>query len=311
MNPDESTLVLGYIHPDLDAYGCSLAYAELLSRENVSVRAGKSGEPIGEVHFLNKFLQAPLLPTYDPADFARIVVVDTNRPSNLDTRVDPSKVVEVVDHRPGRNIEDFPGARWQIEMVGAAATLIGEKFQQQGVQPSQLSAAFMLAAIISNTLNFKGTVTTERDRQMAEWLGHYALLPNDFATMLFRAKSDLGGDKLNKQLIGDFAQMDEVNGVRVGLGQLELVGGKELLAERELDILVILRQLSRERHLDHIFTTLVDVDAGETYFVAEASETKELLSNALELRFEEDVAVMDRLILRKEFFMDLKRVLGG
>lgn len=311
MIPDKSTLVVGYVNPDLDAYSCAMAYAELLSRDMIHVVAGKCGTPLNEVQFVTKFLQAPLLPTYDPTDFDQIVVVDSNRPSNLDPRIDAAKVVEVIDHRQGSVMNDFPKAKWQIEKVGAAATLIAEKFYQNEVRPSQVSATYLYAAIVSNTLNFQGAVTTDRDSQMAEWLSRYAQLPDDFATVLFTAKSDLTGDKLLLQLVGDFAQMDPVKGLRVGIGQIEMVGAKELIGQRSDEILVTLKSLAEEHDLDFVFTTLVDVEQGHTYFVTESIETQRFLGEALNLKFAENVAVLDKLILRKEYFMELKRVLDA
>jgi len=62
-----------------------------------------------------------------------------------------------------------------------------------------------LGAIISNTLNFKGSVTTDRDKAAASWLNQVAKLPKDFWKDLFLAKSDLSGKKLSKGVKGDFA----------------------------------------------------------------------------------------------------------
>lgn len=51
---------------------------------------------------------------------------------------------------------------------------------KNNVDISKESATLVYGAIISNTLNFKGSVTTDRDKIAAEWLNKVAKLPEDF-----------------------------------------------------------------------------------------------------------------------------------
>ena len=83
-----------------------------------------------------------------------------------------------------------------------------------------------MSAIISNTLNFKGGVTTDRDKKVAEYLNNIAKLPDNFSKELFEAKSDLSGEKLSKTILGDLATYDIAN-KKFSIAQLEIIGAKK------------------------------------------------------------------------------------
>jgi len=134
------------------------------------------------------------------ADFAEVILVDASDLNGLEGNVSPEKVIEIIDHRQINEADKFPKAKVQIELVGAAATLIAERFIQSKIEISPKSATLLCSAIISNTLNFKGGVTTDRDKLAVKWLNQFAGLPPDFWKELFSAKSNLVGLKLAERI---------------------------------------------------------------------------------------------------------------
>ncbi|MCR4280072.1 MAG: hypothetical protein NUV82_01445, partial [Candidatus Komeilibacteria bacterium] len=151
--------------------------------------------------------------------------------NGLEGNIAPEKVVEIIDHRKVHSAHEFPHAKVQIEPVGAAVTLIAEKFMQSKMEISKESATLMYAAIVSNTLNFKGTVTTDRDKTAADWLNRTAQLSAGFWKEMFMAKSDLAGSKLSERMKGDFAWF-VIGGRKIGIAQIEMIGVRKLLVER-------------------------------------------------------------------------------
>jgi manganese-dependent inorganic pyrophosphatase len=115
-------------------------------------------------------------------------------------------------------VDKFPNAKVQIELVGSASSLVAERFIKNNIEISKESAILLCGAIVSNTLNFKGGVTTERDREAFEYLNKIAQLPSNFSKELFKSKSDLSGSKLKERILGDLAWFNMGNN-KVGISQ--------------------------------------------------------------------------------------------
>src|SRR5262249_43771630 len=155
-------------------------------------------------------------------NFEKVILVDASETLAFEGKLQFDKVIEIIDHRKTHEAEKFPKAIAQIELVGAAATLIAEKFIEAKVDISKESALFLYGAIVSNTLNFKSKTMTERDTKAAAWLAQHCEVSKNFAYDMFLAKSDLVGEKLEKAMRHDFA-LFEFGGKRVGFAQLEMV----------------------------------------------------------------------------------------
>lgn len=205
----ESILVTSYVNPDIDGLACMVAYSELLNKLGQNTVCDILGKPQDEAKYvLNRFHIPYPQSIKDDAKFKKIILVDTSNPNMLDGRIDPDKVIEVIDHRLLHAANEFKSAKIQIELVGAAATLVAEKFIQNKTICTKESALLLYSAIISNTLNFKASVTTDRDHKAAEWLNKIAGLPKIFPHELFLAKSDISGKKLKRRIIDDFATIE-------------------------------------------------------------------------------------------------------
>ena len=120
---------------------------------------------------------------------SQIILVDASDSIGISPRINRKNVIDVIDHRPLHEKHAFPHATFHIEMVGSSATLIAEKFYLEKIVISPESAALLYSAIISNTVNFKATVTTERDTIMTNWLLQFLVLPLNYTHEMFKAKS--------------------------------------------------------------------------------------------------------------------------
>jgi manganese-dependent inorganic pyrophosphatase len=184
-------------------------------------------------------------------------------------------------------------------MVGAAATLIAEKFEKDGLTPSPASGLLLYAAIASNTLAFKAAVTTDRDKRMADWLNATLKTDPHFVRDFFKAKSQLDGEALYARIASDFARF-QFGGESIGIAQIEMVGAQQLIDTRSEEILVVIQQLGKEFDLDHTFISLVDVEEEATFMLSMSAKTRDLVGRALGLSFEANPLRRPGLILRKE-----------
>jgi manganese-dependent inorganic pyrophosphatase len=235
-------------------------------------------------------------------------LVDASDLPGLEGKVNPNSVIEIIDHRKINNAEKFPNAKIQIELVGAAATLVAEKFFKNNIEVSVNAARVLCGAIISNTLNFRGPIVTERDRQIFENLNRVAKIPENFAYEMFLSKSDLSGEKLVREFGRELATVEFV-GKKIGIVQLEIVGAEELLKTRRPELEKLLRSAKNEQNFDFIFLTIVDLKEYQNHLLAIDYESEVLVKQALDVVFENSVAIRKELLMRKSIIPKLKEVL--
>ena len=188
----------------------------------------------------------------DAHEFDEVMLVDSSDLKGLEGKVTPEKVTEIIDHRKINDASDLPNAKVQIELVGAAATLVAEKVMKNDVSISKESAILLCGGILSNTLNFKAGVTTDRDREAFEWLNDKAKLAEYFWKDLFLAKSDFSQGKLAERVAGDFSWF-EIGDKKIGIAQIEMIDAKNLVQGRENELLKILEEIRQEKGLDFVF----------------------------------------------------------
>lgn len=302
-------LITGYVNPDLDAVAGATAYCEYLQKTGKEAEVGFVGELHDEAKYiLKRFdLNSPQsIPNSD--NFEEVVLVDASDLIGVEGKIAPEKVVEIIDHRKVHEAHKFPNAKTQIELVGSACTLVAERFMQNNVEISKSSAILLCGAIISNTLNFKGSVTTDRDKKAFEYLNKTAQLPEDFWKELFEAKSDLSGEKLEERMRGDFAWF-EMGNKTLGIAQLEIIGADKLVTERVNDVVEILEKIKAEMKLDYIFQNTIELEKAKNIFVASDDQTKSLLEKVLDIRFDGFVSERPNLIMRKQIVPLLKEEL--
>jgi len=297
---NKKMFITAYEGPDLDGYSCAYAYTELLRRQGVDAVLGIFGEPDREVGFvLNTFgihkhveVLGELVSTH-----TNIVLCDASTLSGFPESLDPGNVVELIDHRKAHEIESFSNAKVDIQMVGAAATLVAERFFDAGAKPTEASAVLLYSAIISNTINFHNNVTTDRDKKMAEWLKNFFHEPGQYIEKMFSYKSDLSGP------IGgviEYAARFEVAGGVYGVSQIEAIDVWGFVHGRVLDIEKRLSELKEEKDFDHVFLTCVDIKAYQNIFVCFDGVLREVLEEVLGVSFENNIAKRDGILMRKE-----------
>lgn len=298
-------LITAYYMPDLDGYACVAAYSEFLCSTGILASPGIFGEIQTEIKYVLNRFQIGQIEEYRGSLDLPIVLVDASDRNGLFPEIDPLKVVEIIDHRIDNDAEAFPSAKVQIEKVGAAATLIAEKFRSANKDISEASATLLYSAIISNTLNFQANVTTERDRSAAVWLNQQLKLPQDYAWEMFSAKSDYSGPNLVKAMNSSLGQYD-LGDHKILIIQLEMVGGAELVKNRKNEILRLSKQLCTERLLSGYFMTISELRECKNIFLTDDKLMQTALENVFNIRFNKDIGVRPGLIMRKEIVPLLK-----
>lgn len=303
-------LIIPYTNPDLDGTACAYSYAEFLQKQGKNAVAAIFGTPHREALFV---LQKFNIPTVKNANHEinyadEIIIVDASTLPGLSNKIPLNKVIEIIDHRKINEAHKFSNANIQIESVGAAATLVAEKFFNIKTVISKEAAALLFSAIVSNTINFKAHVTTERDRQMARWLKEKFACPLNYIHEMFYYKSKI--EKPLKEIILDDFAIFNLGRCSLGIAQLEIINTDELIKGKIKEIKKILKELKKEKTLDLIFLTCIDLEKSYNKFVLIDEKTKKLAELALDIQFTNGVAERNGILMRKEIVPLIKKVIG-
>ena len=288
-------LITPKINPDLDGVACAYAYAKLLNSSNDGhvYIAGIFGSPHSEAQFLiNKFQIKDGLFFNPDLAFDKFILVDASDLKGMPEVIRASDVIEVIDHRATHQAQElFVNANIQIELVGAAATLIWEKFRE----PLDINSAILLyGAIYSNTLNLNPGIITQKDLEAVSELA--ADVPDNLITEMFQYKTDYIESNLEEVINGDFKTFDG----GLGIAQLEGFNLDRLVNDNLEKIKNTLTSLKEKYNLKFIFLTAADINNGYNIFVVIGEETKSLLEKSMALSFNNSVAKNNELLLRKQ-----------
>lgn len=292
---------------DIDAVACAIAYAELLQLENKKVETVFPGTLNASITPSLVSLGLPYL-TRPSQSQSKYIVVDVSEPEFFAHFVTLDNVVEVYDHHPGFEsywVEKI-GKNSHIESVGACATLIWEEFKKRGEDTniSAKSIQLLLAAIISNTLNFGAVITHERDHKAFEELSKKITLPENWIREYFLEQEQVIIANPIEAIVSDtkviaFPQID----LPVVIGQLELWDGANFLRNYEDQVQLALGKYSQPQSIINILC----LSDRKSRFYTQNQTLKEVFTRVLGIKFEGDFGIADRLWLRKEMLKKFGR----
>ena len=158
----------------------------------------------------------------------------------------------------------------------------------------------MYYGIISNSVNLKAKVTTKKDIEMANWLSAQCKeIDKEKIKEIFTLKSQIQGDlKKEMEVEIPFDYQDK----KIIIGQLEIVEVATFLNQYETQIQIILTNVKKEKNVDMIFINCIDILNGYSTFVAFDEQTKQELSKLFQVEFQENRAILQEIIMRKEIF---------
>lgn len=298
MTINKKIITTTYDSPDLDGYGCALAYAELLNSQEKNAEAHIWSTPHIEVQWMLKTFN--ITPAAGPVTDtkAEVILLDASEPGDLPEGLSPNQVIEIIDHRKVHGANKFKNAKSQIELVGAAATLVAERFQEADIKPSKESALLLYGGILSNTQNFTA-IATDRDKKMAQWLKKLSGAQDDLPRQMFLAKSDLSGKRLRETLLGDKKIFKFGNNI-VGIAQLEIIGADGLINSRIEEVERVLREIHDENLTDYTFAHIKDLDTSISNFICLDDKTQELLNDVPDTSWNDRMGTSNTFTLRKQ-----------
>lgn len=287
---------------DIDAYACSIAYAQLLNLLGINAKAVSTANLNNSITNSLRNLNTKL-DNYQVKDDDQYVVVDVSNPDFFDKFVKQENIIKVIDHHVGfeKYWNNIIMNNANIEFIGAAATLVYEEYEKNNMQ-DKISidvAKLLMAAILDNTLNFTATVTSNRDKnaykKMQEIVGC-----KDFDKLYFNEcqlqieenledtiKNDTKTEKISDNLPRVFAQLT--------------VWNKDFLLANIQKIKKILGSIDDEWMLN-----IICLQDKRSYIVADNKNVQVKLQNLLQSQFDDFIMPLKSVMLRKEIIKRAK-----
>ena len=108
----------------------------------------------------------------------KVVLVDHAEQAQSVIGIGEAEILEILDHHHIGSIETRVPVTATFDPVGSTATLVVERFRQNGLEPSRPTAMMLLGAVLSDTVILNSATTTERDHAVvATWSGRWPWTP--------------------------------------------------------------------------------------------------------------------------------------
>ena len=289
---------------DIDGLACVIAYEELLKKSNIEVThylVNSFTENIPQVVKEFGYTINTKIPFIN--DETRFVIVDISQPEIFPDFINIDKIDKIFDHHFGyeKYWQDKIGDNSHIREIGACATLIYEQWVSSGMLPtiSQLSANLLITAIISNSLNFKASVTKDEDKEAYKSLMEYGTVSTNWPEVYFSTVSS----NIYSNPIGALQKDTKtfvIDGRTVNIGQLEVWESSKLLQNGYKNII---EHLKEDKYRG--FVTIADISNGFNSIICIEKEFKDLLKRKLGFCFDDNLYTTDLLYLRKELIKGL------
>ncbi|MCM8742868.1 DHH family phosphoesterase [Pseudomonas koreensis] len=288
----------GASYLDIDAYACCIAYAELLNLQGLPARAVSSAKPNSSVS-PTVLSWGVAFQRYTPQANDAFVLVDVSDHHHFDPLVVLDQVVEVIDHHPGyeRYWTERLGSAADIRPIGAAATLVFQRWQAAGLLPriSAQSAALLATAILDNTLNFTGQMTSDADIEAYEVLAQRANLPANWPEQYFlECQAAIEAD-LQTALAADLKRFNPDSNLPQVFAQMTVWDADALLDSHRSEICAWMAGQGEDWLLN-----VISIRDGQSCLLAEPQVSQQTLNRLLPLQWRAAVAVVKPSMLRKE-----------
>lgn len=288
----------GSAYLDIDAYACCIAYAELLNLQGIPTRAVSSAKPNASVS-KTVLGWGAVLDDYRPTSSDEFVLVDVSDYHHFDPMVALDRVVEVIDHHPG--FEEYwsqtLGSAADIRSIGAAATQVFQRWKAAGLLSSisEQSAALLATAILDNTLNFTGQMTTTADIDAYAELVLHAKLTEDWPSHYFlECQASIESD-ISAALAADLKRMKPESRLPEVFAQMTVWDAEALIEKYRSEICHWMGGQG-----DDWLLNVICISQRKSCLLAEPVVSQQKLSRLLPVEWQAGLAALKPSILRKE-----------
>ena len=294
-----SIYICGHKIPDSDSIIGAIAMAylqEKLGNKAIAVRQGDIN--LESQYILDKFnLEAPIFK--DSFANEDIFLVDYNNYTEAPSDLKDANIIGIVDHHKlGGLITSNPLDVW-IRAVGCSNTIVKEIFDYYEIDIPKNLAGAMMCAILSDTVIFKSPTCTKVDTKVCKQLAQIANIEDykELGLEMFKVKSQVEGVAFRELVKRDFKEFN-MNGVKVGIGQLEVVD-LSIFDTMKDDLIDDIKALKEEEGFDTVLLLLTDIMIMGSQILV-STNSLDVVQKAWDIKVENNQFWLDGCLSRKK-----------
>ncbi len=294
-----ATYILGHSNPDSDSIIGAISLSYLKNQLGEECIPTRQGDIAPETEFiLNKFGGTlPELKTSYAGE--NVYLVDFSDIAQAPKDIKEATILGIVDHHKlGDLTTDTPLECW-IRPIGCTNTIIKEMYDAYKIEIPKDIAGMMMCAILSDTVIFKSPTCTKVDTKAVKELAEICGIEDykALAIEMFIAKSQVEGASARNLNTRDYKEFD-MNGTKVGIGQLEMVD-ISVLDNRIDELFADMQKMKEEGGLHTIAILLTDImKEGSRLLTLSDDATK--VENAFKIQLENNQAWLEGVLSRKK-----------
>ncbi|CAA6803336.1 MAG: Manganese-dependent inorganic pyrophosphatase (EC [uncultured Campylobacterales bacterium] len=288
---------VGHKIPDSDSTCSALSLAYLMNKLGREATPAVQGKLNPETKFILKTFgfEAPQLKQNFDGD--NVFITDhSDRAQSHD--LTKATIVGIVDHHKlGDMTSKAPLECW-IRPVGCTNTIVKEMYDFHKVAIPKGIAGLMMSAILSDTVIFKSPTCTPVDIAAVEELALIAEVDDyrAFALEMFKVKSKIEGTPTKDLVLRDFKDF-EMNGKKIGVGQLEVVD-ISLFDDIKDDLMNDLKTFKNDGRNSMLLLLTDIIKEGSELLVVSDDEAK--IEDAFDVKLTNNKAWLEGVLSRKK-----------
>jgi len=295
-----SVYVFGHKNPDSDSIVGAISLSYLKNQvEKEEYIPARQGDITAETEFILDTFGGELPELKTSVAGERVFIVDSTDKAHFQDDIDEATIVGIADHHKlGDITTDTPLEAW-IRPIGCSNTVIYEMYRCYGVEVPKEIAGLMMMAILSDTVIFKSPTCTKVDTKAVKELAAIAGVEDykKLAMEMFIVKSAVEGATARDLNTRDYKEFN-MNGTKVGIGQLEMVD-ISVLEPREEELLADMKKMKEEGGLHTVLILLTDImKEGSKLLVVSDDESK--IEKAFDIKLQDHKAWLDGVLSRKK-----------
>ena len=297
-----SVYVFGHKNPDSDSIVGAISLSYLKNQvEDEEYIPARQGEISAETEFILKQFgyedKLPLLKTSVAGE--KVFIVDSTDRAHFQDDIDEATILGIADHHKLGDLQtNTPLEAW-IRPIGCSNTVIYEMYRAYGIEVPQDIAGMMMMAILSDTVIFRSPTCTKVDTKAVKELAAIAGIEDykQLAMDMFIVKSAVDGASARDLNTRDYKEFD-MNGTKVGVGQLEMVD-ISVLEPREEELMEDMKKMKEENGLHTVLILLTDImKEGSKLLVVSDDASK--IEKAFNVKLENNKTWLDGVLSRKK-----------
>lgn len=272
--------VVGHKNPDNDSIMAAYTFANyknLTDKDNEYIPVRLGDMPAESAMLFEEYGVEPLKLIESVGEGDKVILVDHNELGQAVDGLGDAEVVEIIDHHRIADVSTASPIIFLNMPWGSTTSIITMLYDRAGLEIEKPIAAFLLSAILTDTVILKSPTATDKDRRHVEKLS--AILGVDATEFGMRIFKSRGGD--DDVSVEDICSRDskEFNfgGKKCWIAQYETVD-LEGLRSRTPEIAAQVAKIQQEGGFDAALMMLTDiivegsdfVPAGDTAFIADA-----------------------------------------